>query len=93
VTWTELQVAETLRSLTADIDTSSAGFLTTPCYSVRFDGERVVEENESVAVVFDSPPNVLEPSPVGFKVNVLVSLSQGDATPWNDWRAVWMGVE
>jgi hypothetical protein len=93
LTWTELQVAETLIGLTADVDTSSAGFLTTPCYSVRLDGDRVVTEGQSTTVVFDSPPNVLAPSPAGFKVNVLVSTTQGDATPWNDWRAVWMGVE
>ena len=98
VDWTEVQFERTF-SLTAQIDTSSAGFLTTPCYSVRLDGERVeIGDNEDgtevVSFVLDGPPNVLDATPVGFKINVLVSRLAGEGEPpWNDWRAVWMGVE
>lgn len=100
VDWTEVVFQETTFSLTAHIDTSSAGFLTTPCYSVRLDGERVQigdnEDNNSeiVSLVLDGPPNVLEASPVGFTLNLLVSRLVGEGEhPWNDWKAVWMGVE
>jgi hypothetical protein len=96
--WTSIEFQGTF-SLTANIDTSSAGFVTTPCYSVRLDGERiqvVVDDGEAeiVSLVLDGPPNVLEATPVGFTINVLVSRLVGEGDPpWNTWRAVWMGVE
>jgi hypothetical protein len=96
--WTSVEF-ETTFSLTAHIDTSSAGFVTTPSYSVRLDGERIQVavddgETEIVSLVLDGPPNVLEATPVGFTINVLVSRLVGESeTPWNAWRAVWMGVE
>ena len=99
VSWTTDVVSENVLSLTADVDTSSAGFLTTPCYSVRLDGERVAfdDNHEIASFVLDGPPNVLQPSPAGFKLNVLLSIGQAPANaegnPWDAWRAVWMGVE
>ena len=80
--------------LTAEVDTSSAGFQTTPCYSVRLDGERaVIEDNEVRSLVLDFTPTVLEPTATGFKVNVLIFRVTGETAPWESWKAVWMGVE
>jgi hypothetical protein len=95
VVWRSLEFQQGSLSLTTDVDTSSAGFLTTPCYSVRLDGARVEADGEVVLVVFDGPPNVIDPGPAGFTLNLLVSTfgTVGDPPPWNAWQAVWMGVE
>jgi len=99
VDWNTVEF-QTAISLTAHIDTTSAGFLTTPGYSVRLDGQRIqVEEDngesEVVSLVLDGPPNVLDATPTGFTINVLVTRLIGDEQPppWTEWRAVWMGVE
>ncbi|HEV3458010.1 MAG TPA: hypothetical protein VHG32_15705 [Thermoanaerobaculia bacterium] len=97
--WQQESITENLFKLTAAVDTASAGFLTTPCYSVRLDGERVkIADGQAVSFVFDAPPSVLEPGPTGFKLEVLVSVSgrspgAGEAPPWASWTAAWMGVE
>jgi hypothetical protein len=90
-------------SFTLDIDTSAAGFLTTPCYSVRFAGERVrVENNETQFFILAYAPSILAPSPDGFRANLQVSVTVLDPELAQDpppsklvqgWRAVWMGVE
>lgn len=97
----ESPIGDQRLSLTAEINTSSAGFLTMPCYSVRLDGKRVevvsTDEFERgvVSWVLDSSPNVLEPSPTRFKLNVLLDTQglKGKAKPWRGWRAVWLGIE
>lgn len=92
--WKENEIGELTFSLTASIDTSSAGFLTTPCYSVRLDGERiVVDDGEIASLAIDGPPNVLEATPTGFTLNVFVTRALGEGRPWRDWQVVWMGVE
>lgn len=99
VQWDEVALSENVFSLTAAVDTSSAGFLTMPCYSVRLDGERVESNDGVVSFVLDAPLNLLEPSPIGFKINVIVSAAglppppEGEGRPWDAWKAVWMGVE
>jgi hypothetical protein len=100
VVWEEVSFGDTI-SLTTRIDTSSADFLTTPCYSVRLDGVRVIthSEEEDMTLVLDGPPNILDAGPDGFVLNVLVTRlpppQPGDPgdRPWNEWIAVWMGVE
>ena len=89
-------------SLTFDVDTSSAGFLTTPCYSLRFAGERLgIVDNEPRFYLLDHAPSILQSTPTGFQANlVAIATVLGDApetTPpsklLNGWTAVWMGVE
>src|SRR5262249_41675795 len=68
-------------SFTVDVDTSSAGFLTTPCYSLRFAGERIGvvnnepnKPNEPRFYILDQAPSILPsppPSPLGFRANLL----------------------
>jgi len=93
--WQENLISQALVVLTAEVDTSSGGFLTTPRYSVRLAGERFkVQNNQVLFRVLDFPPNVDTPLPDGFQLSVLVSiLTGGDRKPWNGWTAVWMGVE
>jgi hypothetical protein len=82
--------------LTAPIDTSAAGFLTTPVYSVRLAGDRFkVENQETLFQVVDLPPSVVNPRPDGFQLQVTMftDVKDGEPKPWNDWTAVWMGVE
>ena len=55
--------------------------------------------SQFVSFVLDAPLNLLEPSPIGFKINVIVSAAglppppEGEGRPWDAWKAVWMGVE
>jgi hypothetical protein len=93
--WQESEFNETLFFLSARIDTSGAGFLTTPVYSVRLAGDRVkVQNNQTLFQVLDFPPSVVDPQPDGFELQVMVAITTiGDEKPWNAWTAVWMGVE
>ncbi|HEV8239270.1 MAG TPA: hypothetical protein VGS57_07885 [Thermoanaerobaculia bacterium] len=94
IDWVENSDAERgIVSLTAAIDTSAAGFQTTPCYSVRLDGQRVT--HDPLNLVFDLPPSVRDASPVGFTIEILIVAvgAVRETKPWNDWQAVWMGVE
>lgn len=104
--WQEREFPNNLFHLTTDIDTSSAGFLTTPCYSVRLDGERIFEEQP----VLDTFPTIVAPKPDGFTVqlfvwffrppppdpiegDVLLDELEEEPRPWDAWKIVWMGVE
>jgi hypothetical protein len=89
-------------SLTTTIDTSEAGFFTPPCYSVRFDFERVrIVDAQIESVVADGPPNVVEALTDRFRVNVLATVGRGPDVELpidfkerlKGWRAVWMGLE
>lgn len=98
--WTEVSIAqEIIFHLTTTIDTSAAGFLTTPCYSVRLDGPRVWLDNEGELerLAVDAAHSIVDPTPVGFKLEIVVSLfprtDEAGERPWNDWTVVWMGVE
>jgi hypothetical protein len=95
--WTEVSLGgEIAFHLTTTIDTSAAGFLTTPCYSVRLDGQRVWlnEEGELDRLAVDAAHSIVAPTPGRFQLEVLVTLSRrGNERPWNGWTVVWMGVE
>ncbi|HSK77772.1 MAG TPA: hypothetical protein VLQ45_15075 [Thermoanaerobaculia bacterium] len=88
-------------SVTERVDTSAAGFLTTPFYSVRFSGTRMklAEGDDPRYQIGDAAPNVLETRADGFTVNLLLTLivlSDEAVDPvelFADWRVVWMGVE
>lgn len=90
-----------LLSVTERVDTSAAGFLTTPFYSVRFAGTRIAlaEAADPRFQISDAAPNLLETRADGFTVNLLVSILvlSGDVTDpaefFADWKVVWMGVE
>lgn len=84
--------------LTATIDTRSAGFLTTPCYSVRLDGPRVpLLEGEISRFTVDLAHSIVDPRPDRFQLEAAVlvapSLDDDDPKPWNSWTVAWMGVE
>ncbi|MCG5212177.1 hypothetical protein [Streptosporangium sp. KLBMP 9127] len=77
-----VQVASALRTLyslvgglQADIDTRTAGFLTTPGYFARIDGSRIYEleiGEQTRQVVLDGLLSVVRPAPTGFTAQVLV---------------------
>ena len=85
------------------IDTSAAGFQSTPCYSVRLARERVVREGDDLLFyILDSSPQILEPGAQSFTVEALFEvfeqISRGipdpePPDPLDGWTAVWMGVE
>lgn len=88
--------------LKSTVDTSSAGFVTTPCYSVRLARERVGTEidDDEVDILYyllDGSPHVFDSQPTSFSVEVVfqaVILGTTDPGSLKDgWRAVWMGVE
>jgi hypothetical protein len=54
--------------LMATIDTSECGFLTTPCYSARIEGDRVREQR----FVLDGLVQIVDPQPTRFTINVLL---------------------
>jgi hypothetical protein len=70
--------------LSAQVDTSDCGFLTTPCYSARIDGPRIkLFEHEftfdegkpqtiSVSAIVDALVQIVEPSQRGFAVEALL---------------------
>jgi hypothetical protein len=61
--------------LTAEIDTRQAGFRTVPCYSARIDGPRLFSVGGPQAVfsvVLDGQLSIVEPTPTGFRVRVIV---------------------
>lgn len=59
--------------LTADIETTSAGFLTTPCYSARIEGPRLnLIASAEQAHVIDGLVNIRNPTPRGFTIDVLL---------------------
>lgn len=72
--------------LSAQVDTSDCGFLTTPCYSARIDGPRIktfehefeFDEGEpqtiSINAIVDALMQVVEPSPRGFTVEALLQV-------------------
>ena len=78
------------------IDTSSAGFGSTPCYSVRFNGTRYQEDlGVFVHYTLDSSPQILNPRAASFDVETIVEFrGRVDPDPLLlEWRVVWMGVE
>lgn len=85
--------------LAADVSTASAGFATTPAYTVRLQGERLrVEHNEVQFFILDAPAQVSDPRPGSFRVSLNLSLTLIDPELDPDgllegWTAVWMGVE
>jgi hypothetical protein len=61
--------------LMAEIDTTQAGFLTTPCYSLRIDGPRitVVTSGEvQTPILIISSAAIQNPRPTGFTAEVIV---------------------
>lgn len=84
----------------ATIDTSGCGFLTTPCYTARISGTRVLQiklgtgnSTQVLPAIVDGLIQIIEPSPRGFTLNVLLmfqalaqvkSFSSG-TTPRDNW--------
>jgi hypothetical protein len=95
--------------LAAEIDTSAAGFITTPCYSANIPGTRmttvIASEGESEDHVFliDFPLQIQDAQPDRFRVFLVVAMNPSNiADPilqqvidWinGNWKVVWMGVE
>lgn len=88
-----------LTQLTVKVDTSSAGFFTTPCYSVRLDGTRVKHQNDNENqpieyIVLDNYPTIIDQTPTGFTLKLFFWLLQGPSDdPFKGWEICWMGVE
>jgi hypothetical protein len=84
------------------IDTTSAGFQTTPCYSVRLVGQRLQLQDDNNGTsnqeidyfILDGSAQVLEANARSFVVDAIVEV-QGPNPPTDltGWKAVWMGVE
>jgi hypothetical protein len=77
--WNDWQVesgtGKTTIGLTAEVDTTQAGFLTTPCYSLRIDGPRttVVTDGEvQTPILLISSAAIQHPRPTGFTAEVSV---------------------
>ncbi len=94
--------------LTARIETATAGFLTTPCYSTRIDGTKPKiflqsELNEPGLIIVDGQMYVQDPRPDGFTAYLVVLTLLGDRNlitnpkviEWAklNWRVLWMGIE
>ena len=89
--------------LLADVDTSSGGFLTTPCYSARIAGDRILTGtlgDESTTFVADGVVSIEQPTEIQFRLRVLVhatanlfTASPSPAAPFASWEVEWMGVE
>ena len=89
-------VNETVVSITAEVDTSSAGFLTAPCYSVQFRGTRF-KQTEPRIWILTYEPSVLAPETGRFQATLMAELfgeiGEDPAVHFADWTVVWMGVE
>ncbi|ANZ28482.1 hypothetical protein A4U64_26690 (plasmid) [Rhodococcus sp. WB1] len=97
--------------LTACIDTGQAGFRTVPCYFARIDGIRLFTigdmREESSTIILDGQLSIVEPTPTGFRVRVIVlEFTHGDGDRdaeqrlssvaeliADKWTVGWMGVE
>jgi hypothetical protein len=87
--------------LSATIDTSSAAFVTAPCYTARIAGDRrrTVQQHE---VLIEPLIALSKPQPASFVVEAVLlgSLPSTTGAPVNitaadfaDWQVAWMGVE
>lgn len=96
----DVQVATIVRRLTADINTGSANFIGTPCYTARVAGPRI-RETETGTFIVDGLLNITKPEPKKFEIHVVLMVQslfgqgQIDITEelFSDWSIVWMGVE
>jgi hypothetical protein len=94
--------------LTVAVDTSAAAFATTPVYTARIAGERLLSVDPSFDVAAAAPiPVLVEPlldlsqaTPTGFvleaalvAVPALAGLSFDSFGGFSAWQVVWMGVE
>jgi hypothetical protein len=87
--------------LRSDVDTSAAGFATTPAYTARIAGDRVLLDPKGLPLVLAEPViAVRDPSPKGFALEayLLVTDLRGSASDltlasFDAWRVAWMGVE
>lgn len=91
--------------LTADVDTSAAGFGSPPCYSAGLRGPRLItvpsSEGTSHEVFADGVVSIEEPTAAGFRVRVLplllIDRQTGGNVEWPHvtfpWTVAWMGVE
>lgn len=63
-----------------EIDTTAAGFQTTPCYSVRLERRRVVRDDQGniLFYILDSSPQILAPGPKSFTVETLFEVREID---------------
>jgi hypothetical protein len=84
--------------LQAAVDTSAAAFVTTPSYTARIDGDRVLAKND-VHFVAEPLIELAAASPIGFLIKaVLIVQPAGLADSltldlFKGWQVVWMGVE
>lgn len=86
--------------LSADIQTNSGGFRTSPCYFVEIRGKKLFLKNGSTFFV-DGITSVTDSKPTSFhlEIDVLVQYLSGpggveiDRTAFDDWQVTWMGVE
>lgn len=92
------------RTLTADINTGSANFIATPCYTARVAGPRIRKTGTEIVLdsfIVDGLLNITKPEPKKFEIHVVLmvqslsGLGQIDITEelFSDWSIVWMGVE
>ncbi len=94
--------------LVAEVDTGSAAFRATPCYSAGLRGPRSLSAPASgsdltdpVEVFADGVVSIEEPTPTGFRVRVLplllIDRQTATQVDWSEavvpWSVVWMGVE
>lgn len=91
--------------LSAEIDTSTAGFRATPCYSAGLRGPRRVtarrRDGEVLEVFCEGVVSVEDPTPDGFTLRVLpvllVDREPAQTFDWSEtsvpWSVEWMGVE
>jgi hypothetical protein len=81
--------------LRAEVDTSGCGFMSKPCYSVRIDGPRVMKAAHEFAqtspptrveinFVADGLVQVVEPTPRGFRLDVLILMQLVGAADFID---------
>ncbi len=86
-------------ALTAEVDTTSGRFQTTPCYSARIDGERLLPlgtSPDTTQALVDVVTWIEAPSPDGFTLRASLSvqpLVKVTVDDFKDWAVVWMGVE
>ena len=95
--------------LVAEIDTSAAGFRSTPCYSAGLRGPRLLaaprrdaaEDAAPIEVFGEGLVSIEDPSPRGFRLRVLplllIDREPALAVDWAQlsvpWTVEWMGVE
>lgn len=93
-----------LAVLDAPVSTLSAGFVNTPCYSARLEGDRVLAatiDGEDATFFAEGLVNLYDPTPESFRVSVMViaspplppTLRASPGDLFTGWTLQWMGVD